>query len=161
MLLGSRRLCKECEETGSGGTDEAELNGKRASGAVAELLVARARGTALAGGAGAGRRGGHGAGGGGASGGSGTVVDRERSGDSCGGSSSSSSSGGGRLSNGARDCGLNGLGDRAGSGLGTSSSTLGGGSGGNAGDNRRDSGGDLGVLGDGGCDSSRSLGGWG
>lgn len=58
----SRRLCEESEETSSGGTDETELDGERASGAVAELLVARARVTALASGLGAGGRGGHGAG---------------------------------------------------------------------------------------------------
>ena len=58
MLLGSRRLCEESEETGSGGADEAELDGEGTSSAVAELLVARV-GATLAGGAGAGRRSGH------------------------------------------------------------------------------------------------------
>ena len=85
ILLGSRRLCEESEETGGGGTDEAELDGERASGAVAELLVARVGRAALAGGAGAGGRGGEGARGGGASRGDCTVGLVEGSGDSSGG----------------------------------------------------------------------------
>ena len=164
ILLGSRRLCEESEETGGGGTDEAELDGERAGGAVAELLVARVGRAALAGGAGAGGRGGEGAGGGGARGGDGAVGLREGSGDSCGSGRSRSSgdlsvgSEGRRLGDGALDGSLDGLGDRAGSNLSTGGSALGGGGGSGSLDGRGDSGGDLGVLGGGRCDSSRGLG---
>jgi len=140
LLRWSRRLCEESEETSSGDTDEAELDGERASGAVAELLVARVRRTALAGGLGAGGRGGHGAGarGRGARGGDGAVVLGEGSGDGCcggrGGSGGDLSvgceggglDGGGSLGDGALDGGLDSLGDRAGGGLSTGGSALGG-----------------------------------
>lgn len=165
-LLGSRRLCEESEKTGGGGADEAELDGERASGAVAELLVARVGRAALAGGAGAGGRGRERARGGGTGRGDGAVGLGEGSGDSGsgrGGSGGNLSVGGKgrRLGDGALDGGLDSLGDRAGGDLSAGGSALGGGGGSGSLDGRGDGGGDLGVLGDGGCDSSRGLGGGG
>ena len=113
ILLGwSRRLCEESEKTSSGSTDKAKLDGERASGAVAELLVARVGVAALAGGGGTRRRGGQRARSGGASGGDGAVVLGEGSGDGCcvgrGGSGGDFGVGG----EGGR-CGGRGLGDGA------------------------------------------------
>lgn len=146
LLLRSRCLSEESEETSGGGADEAELDGERASGAVAELLVARVGVAALAGGGGTRRRGGQRARSGGASGGDGAVVLGEGSGDGCcvgrGGSGGDFGVGGeggrcgGRgLGDGALDSGLDSLRDRAGGSLSAGGSALSGAGNSGGGDN--------------------------